>query len=597
MLGKTLLVGQGTCCISSGADGVYNALKKEIALKGLEGQIEVKRPGCHGFSQIDPTIIVESDDVLYVAVREEDVPEIVQSLLPGGKEADHLFYVDPVTGKKIRYRHEVPFFIKQQRTVFKNCGVVDPESIEDYFKIGGYQALHKAVSTMTSYEVIEEIKRSGLRGLGGGGFPTGIKWEHCYRTTDEVKYVVCNADEGDPGSFQDRSLLEGDPHAVLEGLIIAGYAVGAQKGYLYVRAEYPQAIKRLQVAVTQAREKKYLGNNILGSGLNFDLEIFQGAGAFVCGEETALIASIEGGRGVPRNRPPYPAVSGLWGKPTCINNVETLANVPLILRNGAEQFATMGTEGSKGTKAFALSGKVNNTGLCEVPMGITLREIVFDIGGGIRDGKKFKAVQIGGPSGGCIPEKILDLPVDFNSLTAAGVMMGSGGLVVVDEDTCMVDLARYFLSFTKDESCGQCPPCRLGTRQMLEILKRITKGKGKESDLDLLLELAEGIKLGSLCGLGKTVPNPVLTTLRYFRDEYEAHIYEKRCPARTCKALITYSIKPDDCVACSLCLKACPVGAITGGKKQVHFIEQDKCVKCGACFDACPDRFRAVECM
>lgn len=594
---KTLLVSQGTCCISSGADKVYAALKKEIALKGLEGQIEIKQPGCHGFSQIDPAVIVEPDDILYATVREKDVPEIVNSLLPGGRKADHLFYLDPLTQRKIPCRHEIPFFKKQQRVVLKNCGIVDPGKIEDYLKTGGYQALYKAVSTMNPLELIGEIKRSGLRGLGGGGFRTGIKWEECYQATGGTKYVVCNADEGDPGSFQDRSLLEGDPHAVLEGLLVAGYAVGAQKGYIYVRAEYPLSVKRLQVAITQARGKKFLGKNILGSRFDFDLEIFQGAGAFVCGEETAMLASIEGGRGVPRNRPPYPAIKGLWGKPTCINNVETLANVPLILRYGAEKFASIGAEGSKGTKVFALSGKVNNTGLCEVPMGITMREIVFDLGGGIRGGKKFKAVQIGGPSGGCIPEKLLDLPIDFNSLSAAGAMMGSGGLVVADEDTCMVDLARYFLNFTKGESCGQCAPCRLGTRQMLEILNRITRGEGKYSDLDMLLELAEGVGVGSMCGLGKTAPNPVLTTVRYFRDEYEAHIHEKRCPARSCKELITYRIKPDECKACSLCMKACPVGAIRGGKKQAYSIEQDKCVKCGTCLDICPERFGAIECM
>jgi NADH:ubiquinone oxidoreductase subunit F (NADH-binding)/NAD-dependent dihydropyrimidine dehydrogenase PreA subunit len=486
------------------------------------------------------------------------------------------------------------FYSKQMRLALRNCGVIDPENIDEYIIRGGYIGLKKALQ-MEPMDVVNEVKTSGLRGRGGAGFPTGMKWQFANSSTGSKKYIVCNADEGDPGAFMDRSLLEGDPHAVLEGMMIAGRAIGADEGYIYVRSEYPLAIKRLRTAISQAERYGLLGDNILGLGFNFKIKIKEGAGAFVCGEETALLASIEGKRGVPRHRPPFPAVEGLWGKPTCINNVETLANVPLVLRHGSEKFASVGTEGSKGTKVFALTGKVNNTGLVEVPMGVTIREVVFDIGGGIRYGKKFKAAQIGGPSGGCIPEEHLDLPIDFDSLTAAGAMMGSGGLVVVDEDTCMVDMARYFLNFTKNESCGQCIPCRLGTSQMYNILEDITEGRGKPEDLKLLEELAWAVKKGSMCGLGQTAPNPILTTLRYFRHEYEAHVNDRRCPALVCKPLLQYLIDQEKCIGCQRCSKECPVEAISGEKKEPHIIDQDKCTKCGACYDVCPKKVRAVQ--
>jgi NADH:ubiquinone oxidoreductase subunit F (NADH-binding)/(2Fe-2S) ferredoxin len=592
-----MLVNQGTCCNSAGAGQVYTALKEEVARWGLEGKVKVKQPGCHGFSQIDPVVIIEPEGVFYARVRAADAPEIVQSLLPGGKPPEHLFYVDPLDGRPIPYMRDINFFNRQQRIILNNCGLVDPGDIEDCVKAGVYRALSKALFEMTPVEVIAEVKRSGLRGLGGGGFLTGNKWEICYKAPGKKKYVVCNADEGDPGAFQDRSVLEGDPHAVLEGLLIAGYAVGATKGYIYIRAEYPLAIKKVQAALSQARKHGFIGENILGSGFNFEIEIFKGAGAFVCGEETALLKSLEGKRGMPNPRPPYPVVSGLQGKPTIINNVKTLASIRWIINHGSTWFAGRGTEKSKGTAVFSLTGKVVNCGLVEVPMGISLKEIIFGIGGGIPEGKAFKAVQTGGPSGGCLPAELLDTAVDFDTLKEAGSMMGSGGMVVMDEDTCMVDTARYFIDFSLKELCGQCLPCRLGTRQMLEILTRITQGKGKQSDLDLLLQLGEAIARGSLCGLGKTVPNPVLTTLRYFRQEYEAHIIEKRCPARTCKDLITYCIQAEKCKACSLCLKACPAGAIQGGKNQAHTIDQDKCIKCGICLDVCPGHFGAVKCI
>jgi len=595
---KTVLLGQGTCCISAGAQQISAALEEEIAQLDLAGTVQVKRTGCHGFCQIDPVVIIEPEGLLYSKVKVDDVPEITQSLLPKGRPVERLFYRDPLTDKPIPYHRDIAFYSKQQRTVLKNCGYIDPEEIDDYLAVGGYEALRKTLLEMSPEQVIDTVKRSGLRGLGGGGFPSGRKWESCRNTAGAEKYVVCNADEGDPGAFQDRSVLEGDPHSVLEGMIIAGYAVGAKLGYIYVRAEYPLAVKRLEIAIAQAREKGFLGKKLLGNGFDFDIEIFQGAGAFVCGESTALVLSLEGKRGMPKPFPrPRTTEVGLWDKPTLLNNVKTFASIRWIITQGADWFAGRGTAKSKGTAVFALAGKVTNCGLIEVPMGITLREIVYDIGGGIPDGKAFKAVQIGGPSGGCLPAELLDTPVDFDSLTDAGAMMGSGGLVVVDEDTCMVEMARFFMKFTQNESCGKCVPCREGTKQMLKILTRITTGDGREEDIDLLKEVAAIVKDGSLCGLGKTAPNPVLTTLSYFRDEYIAHVREQKCLAKVCPPLISYYIVPDKCKACMICLRKCPVEAITGGKGEVHVIDQDKCNRCGVCLSVCPKRFSAVECV
>lgn len=532
---RQVLVCQGTGCISGGAEQIYSSLETEVA--GLKLDIQLKRTGCHGFCQRGPLVVIEPEGVLYTKVKPEDAPEIAQSLLTK-KPVEHLFYYHPVTEKPIPCYRDIPFYSKQQRTVLRNCGLIDPEDIEDYLAVGGYQALRKALFEMTPGEIIEEVKRSGLRGLGGAGFPTGRKWEASWKAHGDEKYVICNGDEGDPGAFQDRSTMEGDPHSILEGMTIAARAIGAKQGFIYVRAEYPLAVRRLRIAMRQAREKGFLGKDVLGSSFSFDVEIFQGAGAFVCGESTALVQSIEGKRGMPRSHPrPRLTEEGLWGKPTLLNNVKTLANIPLIIVRSSESFASRGTERSKGTAIFSLTGKVVNNGLIEVPMGITLREIIYDIGGGIPNGKAFKAVQTGGPSGGCLPASLLDMPVDFDSLISAGSMMGSGGMVVMGEDTCMVDVARYFLDFTRRESCGQCVPCRLGTKQMFDILDAITKGEGKPEDIDLLLKLSEALKLGSLCGLGQTAPNPVLTTIRYFRAEYEAHIREKRCPARVCQGL------------------------------------------------------------
>ncbi len=534
----TVLICQGTGCISGGAEQIFSSLEKEVTRLNLEESVQIKRTGCHGFCQRGPLVVIEPESIFYSKVKLDDVPDIVQSFLPGGKLVERLFYRDPVTSKPIPYYRDVPFYSKQERTVLRNCGHIDPENIGDFLAVGGYEALRKALFDMTPEQVVEEVKRSGLRGLGGAGFPTGQKWKACRRATGDEKYVVCNGDEGDPGAFQDRSVIEGDPHSVLEGMIIAGYAIGAKKGFVYVRAEYPLAVDRLKIAITQAREEGFLGKDILGGGFDFDIKIFQGAGAFVCGESTALVLSIQGKRGMPKPLPrPRTAERGLWDKPTLLNNVKTFANIPLIINRGWKWFASRGTEKSKGTAIFSLTGKVANCGLIEVPMGITLREIIHDIGGGIPGGKAFKAVQTGGPSGGCLPASFWDMPVDFDSLITAGSMMGSGGMVVMDEDTCMVDVARYFLDFTRRESCGQCIPCRLGTEQMFEILNDITKGQGRPEDIDLLLELSEAIIHGSLCALGKTAPNPVLTTIRYFRDEYEAHIDEKRCPAGVCSEL------------------------------------------------------------
>lgn len=582
-----VLICAGTGCVSSGSKKVEAALREELAKKGLDKEVKIIETGCHGFCEMGPLVIVYPEGTFYVRVQDADVAEIVDSHLYKGRIVERLLYKEPISHEKIPNYNDIIFYKKQMRMVLSNCGHINPEDINEYIAEDGYMALGKALTEMKPEEVVASIKTSGLRGRGGGGFPTGMKWEFTRNAPGTKKYVVCNADEGDPGAFMDRSVLEGDPHRVIEGMAICGYAIGADEGYVYVRAEYPLAIKRLKIAIKQAEEMGLLGENILGSGFNFRLKIKEGAGAFVCGEETALLASIEGKRGMPRPRPPFPAISGLWGKPTNINNVETFGNVPQIINKGADWYASIGTERSKGTKVFALTGRINNTGLAEVPMGITMREIIFDIGGGIQNGKKFKAVQIGGPSGGCLPENMLDLPVDYDSLIQAGAMMGSGGLVVMDETTCMVDVARFFLNFTQAESCGKCTPCREGTKRMLEILTRITEGQGRQGDIELLESLAKNIKATALCGLGQTAPNPVLSTLRYFRDEYEAHINDKRCPAGACTNLLQYTIT-DTCKGCGLCKKVCPVEAISGEVKAQHEIDLAKCIKCGACFGKCP---------
>ena len=590
---KRVLICSGTGCVSSGAKTVSDILMEEVQAQGLSDKVKVVNTGCHGFCEQGPIVIVHPEDTFYCRVAGEDVPEIVEKSIKGQDVVERLLFVEPKTGERTRTYHDVTFYNRQQRLVLKNCGHIDPECIDEYLEQGGYQALDKILkSQMSQIDVIEEIKKSGLRGRGGGGFPTGLKWEFTYKTPSEKKYVVCNADEGDPGAFMDRSILEGDPHSVIEGMLICGYAVGADEGYVYVRAEYPLAIKRLDIAIKQAEERGFLGENIKGSGFSFHLRIKAGAGAFVCGEETALLTSIEGNRGMPRVRPPFPAVKGLWDKPTNINNVETFANVPQIIYKGAAWYSSIGTEKSKGTKVFALTGKINNTGLAEVPMGIAMREIIFDIAGGIKDGKKFKAVQIGGPSGGCLPEELLDLPVDYDSLIDAGAMMGSGGLVVMDEGTCMVDLARFFLSFTQKESCGKCTPCREGTTRMLEILNRITEGEGQDGDIETLERLSKVIKSTSLCGLGQTAPNPVLSTLRYFAHEYHTHIHDKKCPAGVCQSLLTHTILEDKCKGCTVCKKACPVNAISGEAKQAHVIDQGVCINCGSCVAKC--KFEAI---
>jgi len=589
----TVFICQGTGCVSGKSIEITGALTKAVKEAGL-GEVNIDFTGCHGFCEQGPVAIVEPEGIFYTHVAAADVPEIVTSHLRDGKPVERLFYKDPVTGQAIPYYKDINFYKIQQRLVLRHCGHINPERIEDYTALGGYESLKKVLKEMTPQQVIDTVKRSGLRGRGGAGFSTGQKWQFCHDVQSDQKYMVCNADEGDPGAFMDRSTMEGDPHTVLEGMAIATYAIGASEGYIYIRAEYPLAVKRVRLAIKQAEEKGYLGKNIFGSKFSFTIHVKEGAGAFVCGEETALMASIEGKRGMPRPRPPFPAVSGLWGKPTTINNVKSLAVVPVIIAKGPEWYANIGTEKSKGTCVFALTGKIANSGLIEVPMGIKLREIIYDIGGGIPGGKKFKAVQTGGPSGGCLPEAYLDKSVDYESLTEAGSMMGSGGMVVMDEDTCMVDVARFFLSFTQSESCGKCVPCRVGTKQMLGILERICAGEGKKEDIAILERLANQIKAGSLCALGQTAPNPVLTTLRYFIDEYKAHIEEKRCPARVCTKLLNYYILPDKCQGCGICARECPVQAITGGKRLVHIIDQEKCIKCGACFDSCPPRFNAI---
>ena len=592
---KCITICGGTGCHAYGCLKVAQAFEEEIRRQGLQDSVDVRTTGCHGFCERGPIVVIQPEGIFYQRIKLGDIQEVVSETIVKKKIIDRLLYVEPRTQEKIVHEEDVPFYSKQRRIIFGNNGFIDPTDIKDYIALDGYRALTRILFDMTSEEVIEEITASGLRGRGGAGFLTGKKWEICHKVNSEVKYVICNADEGDPGAYMDRSLLEGNPHSVIEGMIIGAYAIGASEGYIYVRMEYPLAVKNVTRAIAEAKKTGLLGESILGSEFGFDIHVFRGAGAFVSGEETSLMASIEGRRAFPKQRPPYPAQEGLWGKPTNINNVETWANVPLIINKGAEWYSKIGTRGSKGTKIFSLVGKINNTGLVEVPMGMTLREIIQDIGGGVKDNKKFKAVQTGGPSGGCIPAKMLDLRIDYESLAKAGSMMGSGGMIVMDEDTCMVDVARYFLDFTQEESCGKCVPCRIGTRQLVEILTRITQGKGEEGDIEKLEDLAKTIKAGSLCGLGQTAPNPVLTTIQYFKDEYEDHIQEKSCPALVCKDLIIYYIEPEKCVGCLLCLKNCPVEAISGERKKVHLIDQDLCIKCGACLEVCPPKVSAVS--
>ncbi|MBS6642994.1 MAG: NADH-quinone oxidoreductase subunit NuoF [Clostridiaceae bacterium] len=587
-----VLVCGGTGCTSSGSQQIMEALKAEIEKNGLADEVSVVQTGCHGLCALGPIMIVYPDASFYSMVKVEDIPEIVSEHLLKGRVVTRLLYNETVTPTGVKALADTDFYKKQHRIALRNCGVINPEVIEEYIGTGGYAALGKVLTEMTPDEVIQTILDSGLRGRGGAGFPTGLKWKLARGNDADQKYVCCNADEGDPGAFMDRSVLEGDPHALLEAMTIAGYAIGASQGYIYVRAEYPIAVERLKIAIAQAREMELLGDDIFGSGFSFNIDLRLGAGAFVCGEETALMVSIEGNRGEPRCRPPFPAQKGLFGKPTILNNVETYANVPQIILNGPEWFASMGTEKSKGTKVFALGGKIHNTGLVEVPMGTTLREIIEEIGGGIPNGKKFKAAQTGGPSGGCIPAEHFDIPIDYDNLLAIGSMMGSGGLIVLDEDDCMVDIAKFFLEFTVEESCGKCTPCRIGTRRMLELLTKITKGEATMDDLDKLEALCYYIKENSLCGLGQTAPNPVLSTLRFFRDEYEAHILEKRCPAGVCKSLLSYHIDPAKCKGCTLCARTCPNGAIIGSVKQAHVIDTEKCIKCGACMEKC--KFGAI---
>lgn len=586
----------GTGCLALGATGVVTALKDEIRKKGLGTEVlDLRETGCPGFCERGPIIVIYPEEICYVQVQPKDAAEIVSETIANKKVVDRLLYSDPISNEKAVQESEIPFYKNQKRLLIGNNIKLDPKSIDSFLAIGGYSALIKALFEMQPDQIVETVKSSKLRGRGGAGFPAGVKWEFARKSPGKIKYVVVNADEGDPGAFMDRALLEGNPHSVLEGLTIGAYAIGANEGYIYVRQEYPLAVENVTIAIQQAEEYGLLGKNILGSGFDFKVHVHRGAGAFVCGEETALLMSLEGKPGEPKPRPPYPAVRGLHGKPTNINNVETWANIPLIINNGAEFLTSIGTEGSKGTKIFSLVGKVNNTGLVEVPMGITLRDIIYKVGGGIPQGKKFKAVQTGGPSGGCIPAEYLDIGVDFDELAKVGAIMGSGGMIVMDEDTCMIDVAKYFLNFLTDESCGKCTPCREGIRQMLKILTNISEGKGKEGDIELLEELADTTKVASLCALGGSAPNPVLSTIRYFRDEYDAHIKQKKCPAFVCKKLVSFCIDPEKCKACMICLRKCPAEAITGSKSRIHVIDQAKCNSCGTCFEVCPSRFSAVR--
>ncbi len=588
-----LMLCSGTGCQASGSQEVHKALEEELKKQGLQEEVQIIETGCNGFCAMGPVMLVQPEGIFYQKLKPSDIPFLVEEHFLKGRPVEKLQYVEPASKETIPTMNEIPFFANQKFWVLRNKGVLDPESIDEYIARDGYFGMAKALNEMEPQEIIKEIKDSGLRGRGGAGFPTGLKWDFASRAEGDVKYVLCNADEGDPGAFMDRSVLEADPHAVIEGMIIAAKAISANQGYIYCRTEYPLAIERLNLAIRKAREYGILGENILGSGLNFDIEIYQGAGAFVCGEETALMRSIEGKRGMPRPRPPFPANKGLWERPTVLNNVETLANVGQIILNGSDWFSSVGTEKSKGTKVFALSGDVNNIGLVEVPMGITLRQMIFEIGGGVPKKRKFKAVQLGGPSGGCVPEQHLDTPVDYEAIAQVGAIMGSGGVIVMDEKTCMVDMARFFMDFIQEESCGKCTPCREGTRRLLEILNKICEGRGEPGDIETLEELSEIIKESSLCGLGQTAPNPVLSTLRYFKDEYIAHVYEKRCPAKKCPALLKFWVDPDKCHKCGLCYKACPVGAISWQKKEPAVIDREKCIQCLSCYEAC--RFDAIE--
>ena len=592
-MNREILVCGGTGCLSSKSEKIIENLRSFIIAGGLDDEVVVKKTGCFGFCEKGPIVKILPDNVLYVEVKPEDAEEIIESHITNGKVVERLLFIDPRTKEKIHDGKDMQFYRKQVRIALKNCGVINPEDINDYIDHDGYKALKKVLTVMSPEDVIDEVKNSGLRGRGGGGFPTGTKWEFTKKAVNKEKYVVCNADEGDPGAFMDRSILEGDPYGILEAMTICGYAVGASKGLIYIRAEYPVAVSRLEKAIESSREKGYLGKNILDTEFSFDIEIKLGAGAFVCGEETALIHSMEGERGEPTTKPPFPAEAGYWGKPTNVNNVETFANITKIILNGASWFRSIGTPKSPGTKVFALAGKVNNVGLVEVPMGTTLREVIFDIGDGIKKNKKFKAVQTGGPSGGCLTEQDLDTPIDFDTLLEKGSMMGSGGMIVMDEDDCMVSIAKFYLEFTLDESCGKCTPCRIGNTRLHEILERITEGNGKKEDLELLKELSQTIKDTALCGLGQTSPNPVLSTLNKFYDEYVAHIEDKTCPAKHCKNLIKYKINPNKCIGCTLCARICPVQAIESKLKAPHIIDETKCIKCGACYENC--KFEAVE--